>query len=106
MRLFLLVTTALLLAGCNPSLPNKAPVFEPIAGAVAVKLRLAAAPNTRAEFALGGQVLAPDTDPADGYSVVIDTLDFANGLHTLHVRILDGQGQELQTLEHSLLIKN
>ena len=106
MRAAIALATSALLAGCNPTVANRAPVFEPMAGAVAIKLKLQAEPNTRAEFSLGDQALTPDTDASDGYAVVIDTQDFPNGLHTLHVRILDGQGQTLRTLSHTLLIKN
>lgn len=106
MRCLSALIAVALLAGCNPSTPNRVAVFTPIAGAVAISLKIPTEPDTRAEFALAGKPLPPDTTPADGYSVVIDTLEFANGLHTLHVRIADAQGQTRRELDHSILIKN
>lgn len=106
MRALILPLIALMLAGCNPTYPNRAAVFTPTVGAVSIKLRIPSQPNTRAEFSLNGRTLAADTDAADGYSVVIDTVEFPNGLSTLKARIVDQGGQLVRELEHTLLIQN
>lgn len=106
MRTLTALMALALLTGCNPTYPNRAAVFTPTTGAISVKLRIPGQANTRAEFTLNGRALTADTDASDGYSVVIDTVEFPNGLLTLKARILDQNNQLVRELEHSMLIQN
>ena len=71
---------ALLLVGCNTPIENRAPVFQPLSGAIALKLKLALVPDTTAEYTLDDTPLPPDLHPVDDYNVVIDTTAFPDGL--------------------------
>jgi hypothetical protein len=97
---------ALLLVGCNTPIENRAPVFQPLSGAIALKLKLALVPDTTAEYTLDDTPLPPDLHPVDDYNVVIDTTAFPDGLHRLRIRILDRDRQLVQALEQTLLFKN
>ncbi|MDB5097758.1 MAG: hypothetical protein JWM80_2179 [Cyanobacteria bacterium RYN_339] len=97
---------ALVVAGCNAPLDNRAPVFQPLSGAIALKLKLPLVPDTTATYTLDDTPLPPDLHPIDNYAVVIDTTTFADGLHRLRIRILDRDRQLVQELEQTLLFRN
>jgi hypothetical protein len=58
------------------------------------------------EFSLDGAPAGRDADPIDGFLVELDTTKLPNGLHTLGITPLGGEGQVLTELRHSILVQN
>lgn len=100
----------ILVAGCTGTGTNSMPVFTAVGGVQKLLADVLDRTDiTSVDFLIDGgqptQILLPDTNGADGWSVDFDTTKVANGVHFVKA-IGKGGAEEVELLNNSILINN